>query len=144
MRRRRGTKALANYPDAKEFFRRRREFIALLSKGALGIGVVGVIGCDSASDDGWTIPGKDVQAEEPKDTWTTMGDDTRLREPDLSDTVDDARLGGLPDLPDPPETWDLSGADTGPAEPDLKDTIDTHEWDGPAGVPRMPDSKDSE
>jgi hypothetical protein len=143
LKRTRGARSSTNYPDAKEFLRRRREFLALLAKGTLGIGVAGVLGCDpgggGAGDDA-VLGGTDTR---PQDSWTTGGVDMGPEEPDLTDTVDDARLGGLPDLPDPPETWDLSGIDTGPAEPDLEDAVDTHEWDGPAGVPPMPDTVDS-
>ncbi len=129
--------------------KRRREFLALLAKGALGVGVLGVMGCDSGGGGQAPVhPGLDTQPKDTLDTagvdWVTGGVDMGPELPNLEDTVEDARLGGLPDLPDTPETWDLSGIDTGPTEPDLKDAIEGHDWTGPAGVPPMPDTIDGE
>ena len=97
IRRRRGRKASPGYPDAKEFLRRRREFLALLAKGALGAGVFGLIGCDSGS--GETLAG--VQRV-PVDTY---------------DTVEDVVYPGNMDVPDPEETWDSGGIQ--PPPPDV-------------------------
>ncbi|MFH1531250.1 MAG: hypothetical protein ABIK09_11040 [Pseudomonadota bacterium] len=147
IKRRRGRKAPPSYPDAKEFLRRRREFLALLAKGALGAGVLGLMGCDSGGGDNVAYPG---------------GVEGSL---DSFDVVEDAVYpGGLADIPNPEDTWDSSGiapevpdvpdaddtyfvTDGMPPIPDdvtLEDVKDTQDWDGPAGVPPMPDTIDKD
>ncbi len=121
------------YPAAREVLSHRRDFLALLAKGALGAGVLGLIGCDGA-DDPYQIAGG-------------------LKAPDAVDIVDDA----MADVPVPggiqaPDTqvWDSSGTaplpdtqtwDSGGIAPDVQDVSTDFI---PDGLPPMPDVVDKD
>ncbi len=140
LKRKPSKKAPPKYPAAREALSHRREFLALLAKGALGAGVLGLIGCDGA-DDPYQIAGG-------------------LKAPDAVDIVDDAMSdvpvpGGI-QAPDT-QTWDSGGVAPLPDTQDvvedkyqvagdlpIPDVHDTYDWDGPAGVPPLPDTVDKD
>ena len=122
LRRKRGARASAKYPDAKEFFRRRREFLALVTKGALGASMFGLIGCDSDGK-----PYEIAGGLKAPDTIDTIGDDVPVP-------------GGIraPDVVDVEETYYTDGVIVPPKE---VSSGETHSWDT-AGV--MPDVVDKD
>jgi len=158
LKRRPGTREATKYPNAKEFVHHRREFIALLAKGALGASVLGVMGCntgDSGAGDGPALPDVSDVAypggmEVPPDTHLP-GDDTVVA-PDVVDVVEDewttAGVDMGPELPDlkdagTDQEYVIDGIPSMPDEVSTGDLTDIHDWDGPAGVPPMPDTIDA-
>jgi hypothetical protein len=128
------------YPAAREALSHRREFLALLAKGALGASVLGLIGCDGA-DDPFQIAGG-------------------LKAPDAVDVVDDAMAdvpvpggiqapdtqtwdsGGVAPLPDTQDDeWTVDGTDSFPAPLDATDIGNDFI---PDGLPPMPDVVDKD
>ena len=115
LKRRPSNKKPPKYPSAREALKHRREFLALLAKGALGVGMLGMLGCD----------------EDGKEYEIAGG----LKAPDYDtvDVVDDVPVpGGIQAPEDTTDTWYDSGVGPMPDDTydtyDTKDTNDTNDW----------------
>ena len=149
LKRRPSRKTTPGYPAADEVMRQRREFLALVAKGALGVGVLGVFGCDAAKEP-YELAGllkapdvvEDVEGEFPQ----LLGD---MPAPDTC-TLQDVEgefppLAGEPIMPDvvkledvEPEFPPLSGDEMMPDTIQAEDVED--EFPPLAGGIRMPDA----
>ena len=121
MERRKARKASdPGYPTADEVGRDRRRFLALISKGMLGVSVLGLARCDAGA--GAPILKADGLAEDvlEHDEWVTAG----IAPP--PDTVDD--------LHDP--DWNIQG---GAPLPDVVEDLHDEDW-AIGGAPRPPDT----
>ena len=124
LKRRPSKKKTPRYPAAREALKHRREFLALLAKGALGVGVLG-LGAAACDSDG--KPYEIAGGLKAPDTIDTIGDDVPVP-------------GGIraPDVVDVEETYYTDGVIVPPKE---VSSGETHSWDT-AGV--MPDVVDKD
>ena len=140
LKRRPSRKKTPRYPAAREALKHRREFLALLAKGALGVGVLG-LGAAACDSDG--KPYEIAGGLKAPDTIDTIGDDVPvpggIRAPDVVDTQtwDSSGIQPMPDTIDTQDDWAAPG---GPMPgPDIVDI--GHDF-APDGLPPMPDVVD--
>jgi hypothetical protein len=140
LKRRPSRKKTPRYPAAREALEHRREFLALLAKGALGAGMLGLIGCDGANDP-HNLGGVVVLPEDVVDVMDDVPVPGGIQAPDTVDTQtwDSSGIQPMPDVVDARDDWVAPGGPMpGPDVTDIgQDFI-------PDGLPPMPDVVDKD